>query len=47
MYTKDIGPEVGKTKTWIWSDKFYYHIWKKNGYIRKNGYLPIAQNQKD
>lgn len=24
MYSKGIGPEVGKTKTWILYDRFYY-----------------------
>lgn len=44
MYAKDTGTEVGKTKPWI---NFVIISKEKNEYIRKWGYLPIIQNQKD
>lgn len=47
MYTKDIGPEVGKPKPEFDLINFIIIAKEKNGYIRKKGYLSITQNQKD
>lgn len=45
MYSKGIGPEVGKTKTWILYDRFYYL--KKKWIFKKVKISCITQNQKD